>query len=593
MGAMKRREFVAGLTGLPFCAGVPLVGQGVASRGVKPQRRAKPSGIPFHAHFVDVAQQAGLLRPVVYGEQDKKQYILETVGCGCAFIDYDNDGWMDLFLLTGTRFGHSPGEASNRLYRNNRDGTFTDVTEKAGLRWAGWASGVCTGDFDNDGFEDLLFTYWGGFILYRNNGNGTFSDVTAASGLIPDPTSWYSGCTFLDQNRDGHLDLFLSSYVDFDLKRVPKPGEGSHCNWKGIPVNCGPRGLPTGHCSLFRNNGKGKFEDVSRAAGIAKSKGYGLTAVSADFDNDGWPDIFVACDSTPSLLFLNNHDGSFREEGLERGVALNEDGMEQAGMGVAVGDFGPTGNLDIFKTHFSDDTNILYRNDGKGYFEDMTTASGLGVETRFVGWGAGIVDLDNDGLPDLFHVTGGVYPEIEAKLPSYPAATPRVVFRNLGGGRFEELIEEAGPGVAAPHMSRGCAFGDFDNDGDLDILVVNLNEAPSLLRNDLSRERNWLKVKLTGTRSNRSAIGAQVRCRYGDRVQAQSVLSQSSFCSANDPRLHFGLGDATLADLEVCWPSGIRQSFRGVKSNRIILLTESEDSLREWKGGPSESGQHR
>ena len=582
MRAMKRREFVAGLTGLPFCAGEALGGQGVASRGVKPQPRAKPSGIPFHARFVDVAQQAGLVRAVVYGEQNKKEYIIETVGCGCAFIDYDNDGWMDLFLLTGTRFGHSPGEASNRLYRNNRDGTFTDVTEKAGLRWAGWASGVCTGDFDN-----------GGFMLYRNNGDGTFSDVTAASGLIPDPTSWYSGCTFLDQNRDGHLDLFLSSYVDFDLKRVPKPGEGSHCNWKGIPVNCGPRGLPTGHCSLFRNNGKGKFEDVSRAAGIAKSRGYGLTAVSADFDNDGWPDIFVACDSTPSLLFLNNHDGSFREEGLERGVALNEDGMEQAGMGVAVGDFGPAGNLDIFKTHFSDDTNILYRNDGRGYFEDMTTASGLGVETRFVGWGAGIVDLDNDGLPDLFHVTGGVYPEIEAKLPSYPAATPRVVFRNLGGGRFEELIEEAGPGVAAPHMSRGCAFGDFDNDGDLDILVVNLNEAPSLLRNDLSRERNWLKVKLTGTRSNRSAIGAQVRCRYGDRVQAQSVLSQSSFCSANDPRLHFGLGDASLADLEVRWPSGIRQSFRGVKSNRIILLTEGEDSLREWKGGPSETGPRR
>jgi hypothetical protein len=267
--------------------------------------------------------------------------------------------------------------------------------------------------------------------------------------------------------------------------------------------------------------------------------------------------------------------------------------MEQAGMGVAVGDFGPSGNLDIFKTHFSDDTNILYRNDGKGYFEDMTTASGLGVETRFVGWGAGIVDLDNDGLPDLFHVTGGVYPEIEAKLPSYPAATPRVVFRNLGSGRFEELIEEAGPGVAAPHMSRGCAFGDFDNDGDLDILVVNLNEAPSLLRNDLSRARNWLKVKLTGTRSNRSAIGAQVRCRYGDRVQAQSVLSQSSFCSANDPRLHFGLGDASLADLEVRWPSGIRQSFRGVKSNRVILLTEGEDSLREWKTGHSETGRRR
>jgi hypothetical protein len=581
IGAMKRREFVIGSIGLPFCAS-ELTGQGVATRGVKPQPRGKPSGIPFGARFVDVAHEAGLVRPVVYGEQDKKEYILETVGCGCAFIDYDNDGWMDLFLLTGTRFGHSPGEASNRLYRNNRDGTFTDVTEHAGLRWTGWASGVCTGDFNNDGFEDLLVTHWGGFILYRNNGDGTFSDVTAVSGFVPDPASWYSGATFLDYNRDGHLDLFLSSYVEFDLKRVPKPGAGSHCNWKGIPVNCGPRGLPTGRCFLFRNNGKGRFEDVSRAAGVAKARGYGMTAVAADFDNDGWADIFVACDSTPSLLFLNNRDDSFREEGMARGVALNEDGLEQAGMGVGVGDVGPAGNLDIFKTHFSDDTNILYRNDGKGNFEDVTTLAGLGVETRFVGWGAGIVDLDNDGLPDLFHVTGGIYPEIAAKLPEYPIATPRVIFRNLGGGRFEELIEEAGPGVAAPHMSRGCAFGDFDNDGDVDVLVVNMNEAPSLLRNDLSAHRYWLKVKLTGTSSNRSAIGAQVRCRYGDKVQVQSVLSQSSFFSANDPRLHFGLGDAKLADLEVRWPSGSRQSFNGVRANRIILLTEGEEHVREW-----------
>lgn len=587
MNAMKRREFIVGLVGLPFCGSEAVLGQGVASRGVKPQPRGKPSEIPFHAHFVDIAREAGLLKPVVYGEQDKKEYILETVGCGCAFIDYDNDGWMDLFVLTGTRFGHSPGDATNRLYRNNRDGSFTDVTEKAGLRWTGWASGVCTGDFNNDGFEDLLVTYWGGFMLYRNNGDGTFSDVTAASGLIPDPACWYSGCTFLEQSRNGHLDLFLSSYVDFDLKRVPKPGESSYCNFKGISVNCGPRGLGTGRCFLFRNNGKGKFEDVSRAAGIAKSRGYGMTAVSADFDNDGWPDIFVACDSTPSLLFLNNRDGTFREEGLARGVALNEDGMEQAGMGIGVGDFALTGTLDIFKTHFSDDTNILYRNDGKGNFEDVTIFSGLGVETRFVGWGAGIVDLDNDGLPDLFHVTGGVYPEIEAKLPNYPAATPRVVFRNLGGGRFEELIEEAGPGVAAAHMSRGCAFGDFDNDGDLDILAVNMNEPPSLLRNDLSVDRNWLKVKLKGTRSNRSAIGAQVRCSYGGKLQVQSVLSQSSFFSANDPRLHFGLGDTKVTDLEVRWPSGARQSFPGVKANRIILLTEGEDAIREWKSGPS------
>jgi hypothetical protein len=589
---MRRREFVVGLTGLPVFGGLPLPGQGVASRGVKAQPRGKPSGIPFYAHFVDVAQEAGLVHPVICGEPDKKDYILETVGCGCAFIDYDNDGWMDLFVLTGTRLAHAPEETSNRLYHNNRDGTFTDVTEKAGLRWSGWASAACTGDFNNDGFEDLLITYWGGFMLYRNNGNGTFSDVTAASGFVPDRACWYSGCTFLDYNRDGHLDLFLSSYVGFDLKTTPKPGENSNCNWKGIPVNCGPRGLATGRCFLFRNDGNGKFEDVSQAAGIAKLTGYGMTAVSADFDNDGWQDIYVACDSTPSLYFFNNHDGSFREEGIVRGVALNEDGMEQAGMGIGVGDIGPSGNLDIFKTHFTDDTNILYRNDGKGNFRDATVVSGLAVETRFVGWGAGIVDLDNDGLPDLFLVTGSVYPESEVKLPNYPAATPRVVFRNLGGGRFEELIAEAGPGIASAHMSRGCAFGDFDNDGDIDILVINLNEPPSLLRNDLSGKRNWLKVKLKGTRSNRSAIGAQVRCRYGDKVQAQAVLSQSSFFSANDPRLHFGLGDITAVDLDVRWPSGTRQSFRRVPANRIILLTEGDDSIRDWKDGPPESGKN-
>ena len=570
--------------GLPVLGELPLFGQ-MSSRGLKPRPRGKFSGIPFHAHFVDVALEAGLKTPVWYGGLEKKEYILETMGCGCAFIDYDNDGWMDLFILTGTRFGDAPRDASNRLYRNNRDGAFTDVTEKAGLRWTGWATGVCTGDFNNDGFEDLLVTYWGGFILYRNNGDGTFTDITAASGLVPDPALWYSGCTFLDYNRDGHLDFFLSTYVGFDLKTVPKAGGGSHCNWKGIPVNCGPRGLPSGRCFLFRNNGKGKFEDVSVPAGISKSTGYGLTAVSADFDNDGWPDIYIACDSTPSLYFRNNHDGSFREEGVMRGVALNEDGMEQSGMGLGVGDFEPNGNLGIFKTHFTDDTSILYRNNGDGEFEDVTISAGLGVETMFVKWGAGIVDLDNDGLPDLFLVTGSVYPEIGARLPNYPAATPCVVFRNLGGGKFEELIEEAGPGVAAPHISRGCAFGDFDNDGDLDILVVNMNEPPSLLRNDLSGDRNWLKIKLTGTRSNRSAIGAQVRCRYGDKLQVQSVVSQSSYCSANDPRLHFGLGQVKVVDLDVGWPSGATQSFRGVQVNRIIVLTEGDETIRDWKSG--------
>jgi hypothetical protein len=554
-----------------------LFGQGVASRGVKPLPRGKPSGLPFHAKFTDVAHQAGLTAPVIYGGVDRKDYILETIGCGAAFFDYDNDGWLDIFLLSGTRLDGPPEGATNRLYKNNRDGTFTDVTEKAGLTRSGWASAVAVGDYNNDGFEDLFVTYWGRNVLYRNNGDGTFTDVTKEAGLLDSRRRWGAGCTFVDYNRDGHLDLFVSNYLEFDFAKVPKPGGNINCTWKGIPVNCGPRGLPPGAHSLYRNNGDGTFTDVSVASGVARATGsYGMTVVAADFDNDGWPDIYVACDSTPSLYFRNNRDGTFTEEGLERGVALNEDGMEQAGMGLGIGDYDLDGNLDIFKTHFSDDTNILYRNNGKGVFEDMTIRAGLAVETRFVGWGAGIVDLDNDGWPDIFFVTGSVYPEVERHLPAYPYRTPRVIFRNLGNGRFEELIEEGGPGVAAAHASRGCAFGDFDNDGDLDILIVNMNEPPSLLRNDLGGRNHWLKVKLIGTKSNRSAIGARVTCRYGDRRQVQEVLSQSSFYSVNDSRLHFGLGAAEAADLQVRWPSGAVETYPKVAADRLVVIKEGE-----------------
>jgi hypothetical protein len=305
-----------------------------------------------------------------------------------------------------------------------------------------------------------------------------------------------------------------------------------------------------------------------------------MTAVAADFDNDGWLDIYVACDSTPSFLFRNNHDGTFTEEGLERGVALNEDGMEQAGMGLGIADFNLDGHLDIFKTHFSDDTNVLYRNDGKGNFEDVTIKSGLGVETRFTGWGAGIVDFDNDGQPDIFLVTGSVYPEIEKQLPSYPHKTPRIIFRNLGGGKFEELIEQAGPGIAAVHSSRGCAFGDFDNDGDVDILIMNMNEPPSLLRNDCGKQNHWLKVKLVGTKSNRSALGARVTVRYGDRVQIQDVLAQSSYYSVNDSRLHFGLGSATEASLEIRWPIGTVEPIGKVPADRLIVVKEGSGIVK-------------
>jgi hypothetical protein len=352
-------------------------------------------------------------------------------------------------------------------------------------------------------------------------------------------------------------------------------------------VNCGPRGLPPGGCALYRNNGDGTFTDVTRQSAVGQAKGsYPMTAVAADFDNDGWPDIYVACDSTSSFLFHNNRDGTFSEIGLESGVARNEDGMEQAGMGLGIGDYNLDGHLDIFKTHFSDDTNILYRNDGRALFDDVTVRAGLAVETRFTGWGAGIVDLDNDGLPDLFLVTGGVYPEIERKLPDYPFRTPRVIFRNLGNGKFEELVVEAGPAIAAPHASRGCAFGDFDNDGDIDVLVINMNEPPSLLRNDLAPAAgHWLKVKLIGVKSNRSAIGSRVTARYGDRVQAQEVLSQSSYYSANDSRLHFGLGREEKADLEIRWPSGLVQRFEGVAANQLVTLREGDARVRTERFG--------
>ena len=579
---ISRRQLLVLLAGSASRA----FGQGVSSRGVKAQPRGKPSGRPFLARFTDVAAQAGLTQPIVYGGTDTKSYIIEVVGCGVAFLDYDNDGWLDLLVLNGTRLEGAPPGTTNRLYRNNRDGTFTDVTERAGLTRTGWASAVTVGDYDNDGFDDLFITYYGHNVLYHNNGDGTFTDVTERAGLREVSARYGSGCTWVDYDRDGRLDLFVAYYLDTTLERLPKPGENAECRWRGVPVNCGPRGLPAGFVRLFHNNGDGTFSDVSRQAGVAAASGsYPMTAVAADYDDDGWPDLYVACDSTPSWLFRNQHDGTFRQEGLERGVAVSEDGIEQAGMGIALGDYDLDGNLDIFKTHFSDDTNGLYRNDGNGYFDDFTVRAGIGVETRYIGWGTGMVDLDNDGLPDLFVVTGSVYPEVERLLPAYPFRTPRLVFRNLGNGRFEELIDEAGPGVAAVHSSRGCAFGDFDNDGDVDVLVMNMNEPPSLLRNDVSGKGHWLKVLLIGVQSNRSAIGGRVVARYGGRAQAQAVTAQSSFYSANDRRLHFGLGEATSADLTIRWPNGATEKIPNVGADQLIVVREGEGILRRQRLG--------
>ncbi len=573
---LTRRTFVRLSLGSVLSATAErLLAQGVATHTAKPIARTAPSGRPFNAHFVDVAAAAGLTAPTIYGGVESKKYILEATGCGCAFLDYDNDGWMDIFLLSGTRLEGAPAGATNHLYKNNRDGTFTDVTDKAGLRAVDWASAVCIGDYNNDGFEDIFCTCFGQNHLYRNNGDGTFTDVTKAAGLWNDQPRWGAGCSFLDYNRDGHLDLFVSNYVRFSFEHAPVPGENINCNWKGIPVECGPRGLPTGRHSLYRNQGNGTFTDVSQQAGVASAtESYGMTVVAADLDEDGWPDIYVACDSTPSLLFMNNHNGTFREEGVVRGVALSNDGAEQAGMGVGLGDYDLDGHLDIFKTHFADDANGLFRNDGKGNFDDVTLSSRVGVETRYICWGAGIVDLDNDGYPDLFMVTGNVYPEVERKLPQYANKTPRAIFRNLGNGSFEELGIEAGPGISEAHSSRGCAFGDFDNDGDLDILIVNLNEPPSLLRNDMSGRQNWIKVKLEGVKSNRSAIGARVLVRYGGKVQAQGVLSQSSFYSCNDPRLHFGLGSSSKVDIEIFWPNGLHERYKQIAAGQLVTFRE-------------------
>ena len=546
----------------------------MASRGVRAAPRSKFSGLPFNARFSDVAREAGLTRPVLSGHLRHADYVIEAMSCGVAFLDYDNDGWLDILVLTGSRFGDPPHDAGNRLYRNNRDGRFIDVTEKAGLFRTGYFYGVTVGDYNNDGFEDIFLSGWGQNVLYRNNGNGTFSDVTEEAGLLNAEPRFGSGCAFVDYDRDGRLDLFVANYLDFDMKTVPRAGQSKDCNEQG--VFCGPRGLPFGAHSLYHNNGNGTFTDVTAAAGIRKADaGYGLTVVASDFDGDGWPDIYVACDSTPSLLFRNNHDGTFTEQGLERGVALSDDGMEQAGMGVGVGDFMPGGRLDIVKTHFAADTPALYMNDGKGNFRDMTLRSGLAVETRYVSWGVGAADLDNNGLPDIFWVTGGIYPEEQDRYK-----TPRVIFRNLGEGRFEELLDLGGPAVEALHSIRGCAFGDFDNDGDVDILIMNCNEPPSLLRNDVTREHHAIQVKLRGVKSNRSAIGARVTVRYGEKIQMQELLSQSSYLSVNDTRLHFGLGPATRADLEIRWPLGLVEKVSGVEADHLIHVTEGAGVTR-------------
>jgi enediyne biosynthesis protein E4 len=560
--------------------------------------------------FTDVAARAGLSSAAnVYGGVSTKRSLLEEIGCGIALFDYDNDGWLDIFLVNGTTFELSSSQhgPTSFLFHNNRDGSFTDVTEKAGLRRSGWGQGCCVGDFDNDGYDDLVVTYWGGIVLYHNNGDGTFTDVTERAGLVQSSSAprWNTGCCFVDYDLDGHLDLFVANYVNLDPRVAPPPGSNQYCRYFGLSVGCGPQGLGGGTNILYRNRGDGTFEDVSERSGIANPRGpgvptsvndqwipvgsYGLGVCAADFDNDGWPDIYVACDSVPSLLYRNNHDGTFQEIAREAGCALNENGTPQGGMGVAVGDYDCDGWLDIVKTNYSDQTANLYHNNGDGTFYDAVFQAGLGVNTKYLGWGVGLFDFDNDGWPDIFMSNGHVFPEVDTKRLHVAFKERKILYRNLGERRFVDVTSNSGPAVMTPHSSRGTAFGDFDNDGDIDIAIINMNEPPSLLRNDCRARNNWLKVKCIGTKSNRSAIGARVRVITGKHSQMNEVLSGSSFLSQNDLRLHFGLGQAKLADLvEVRWPLGLVESFKNVEANRLVILKEGQGILRQENLGKTQ-----
>lgn len=558
--------------------------QGVATRHATARPRAAPSGRPFPVSFVDVSAQAGLSVKFTSGNENSKKYIIEANGTGVAFIDYNNDGWPDIFLVNGSRLeGFPEGQApANHLFRNDGNGRFSDVTRAANLAHSGWGSGVCVGDFDNDGFDDLYVTYWGPNVLYHNKGDGTFTDVTARAGVGGSAKQWSTGCTFIDYDRDGLLDLFVVSYQAFDLATTPLPGKTANCQWKGMAVFCGPRGLPYGTATLYHNRGDGTFEDVSDRAGIRPLQGcYAFTAVAADLNQDGWTDLYVACDSTPSLFFRNNKDGTFTDIAAETGVAFSENGFEQGGMGVAVGDFDNDGRLDLMKTNFAGDYPNLYHNLGGGIFEDVVVKAGLAVNPQYVGWGVGFVDLDNDGWKDIFQVNGHVYPELGEGKGEESYRNPRLVYRNLGNGRFEDVGAMAGPGVAQKMSSRGAAFGDFDNDGDLDVVIMNMGEAPSLLRNDLKSGNHWIKVKLQGTKSNRNAIGATVTIRTAAGSQTEAVLSQSSYISQNEMRLHFGLGKQSRVDqFIVRWPSGTSEVFPSAPADRLVLLVEGSGVVK-------------
>jgi enediyne biosynthesis protein E4 len=558
----------------------------------------KPTEAPPIARFVDVAAKAGLRAPNVFGGVDTKKYIIETTGTGVAIFDFDNDSWPDIFLVNGTTLEKVPaGKApTSHLYHNNHDGTFTDVTAKSGLAHSGWGQGVCVGDYDNDGWEDLYVTYYGKNVLYHNNGDGTFTDVSEQAGVAGSGKTWGTGCAFVDYDRDGKLDLMVANYVDFDLASAPAPGERPSCIWKGVPVMCGPRGLPWTKNTLYHNLGNGKFEDVTEKAHIDKTAGhYSFSVSTLDFNNDGWPDIYVACDSTSSILYRNNRDGTFTDVAVLAGAAFNEDGKEQAGMGSTVADFNGDGKLDIFKTNFSDDTSTLYRNNGDGTFDDVTFAAGLGLHTQYLGWGTMFLDFDSDGWPDLLLVNGHVYPEVDKQHLGSSYQEPRILYHNNGNGTFTDISESAGPGITTASSSRGLAVGDLWNDGRVSAVISNMGAPPSLLVNQVRSNNHWIGIRTVGTKSNRDGIGARVTVKTGARTFVDEVRSGSSYISNNDMRLHFGLGAASKVDwVEVRWPSGLTERFEAIVADKIHTVKEGSGvaaGVTEKRSNPARKGQ--
>jgi hypothetical protein len=555
------------------CASSLFLGAALWGQSAKPAQLLPPTV----ANFVDVAAKAGLTAPNIFGGVDKKKYIIETTGNGVAIFDYDNDGWPDIFLVNGTKLeGFPAGQGpTNRLYHNNHDGTFTDVTAKVGLTSTGWGQGVCVGDYDNDGWDDIYVTYYGKNRLYHNN-HGVFTEVADKAGVSGSGKAWGTGCAFVDYDRDGHLDLVIANYVDFDLSTAPAPGERPTCIWKGVPVMCGPRGLAGAKNILYHNRGDGTFEGVTTKARIDRTDGHYCFSVSTlDFDEDGWTDIYIACDSTPSILYRNNHDGTFTDVAVTAGAAFNEDGREQAGMGSTIADYNGDGHLDIFKTNFSDDTSTLYKNLGDGTFADATTAAGLGLYTQYLGWGTMFLDVDNDGWPDLMLVNGHVYPEVDSQHLGSSYKEPRILFHNNGNGTFSDISANAGPAITTPASSRGLAVGDLWNDGRMSAVINNMNSEPSLLVNQIKSANHWIAIRAIGTKSNRDGIGARVVVKTSSRTLVDEVRSGSSYISNSDMRLHFGLGTATKIEwVEIRWLSGLTERFENLPVDQIHTLKE-------------------